>query len=427
MAAPPYFVDILTMTAARSDVAAPRRRRPEAEVLLGCARSKMQPAAARRVAQAVKEKIDWDRVIEQAFYHGTASLLFWNLSRAGAEWIPKETFAQLETAYNAFARRNLSFTGELLKLLRIFRERGIRALPLKGPALAAAAYGNVSLRIFGDLDILMPREDILKAKGILQQQGYQPQLHLTASEELEYLRSHHDYKFVRAAGGIVVELQWGITQWSFAFPFDFDEIWERRVIGSLAGAPVYNLSSEDLLLILCVHGTKHRWERLKWICDIAELVDVDREKIDWPRLLERARARGGERMLLLGLCLAQDLLETSLPEKIVARINLDSRIKSLAAQVDKALFPEGSRAGAFYDEPPIFYWKSRERMSDRWALLWKYFPEYFFRLIIPNKRDHAVVQLPPFLSVGYYLIRPVRLVLRRWRPFRDDASGKDNA
>lgn len=393
-------------------------------MLLGCARSKMQPVAARRVAQALKEKIDWDHVIEQAFYHGTGALLFWNLSRLGAEWIPKATFAQLETAYNAIARRNLSLTGELLQLLTLFRNHGIRALPIKGPALAAAAYGNVSLRIFGDLDILMPREDILKAKDLLRQQGYQPQLHLTASEEIEYLRSHHDYKFVRAAGGIVVELQWGITQWSFAFPFDFDEIWERRVIGSLAGASVYNLSSENLLLILCVHGTKHRWERLKWICDIAELVDVDRDKIDWPRLLERARAQGGERMLLLGLSLAQDLLGASLPGKIAARINMDSRIKSLAAQVDRALFPESARASAFYDEPPVFYWKARERMRDKWALLWRYFPEYFYRLVVPNKRDRAVVQLPPFLSVGYYLIRPVRLVLRRWSTYRNGSTGE---
>jgi len=412
------------MTVTGSHDVTQRRWRAEAELLLGCARSKMQPVAAHRVAQALKEKIDWDHVVEEAFRHGTASLLFWNLSRLGTECIPKATFDQLETAYNAIARWNLSLTGELLKLLNLFRTHGIRALPLKGPALAAAAYGNVSLRIFGDLDILMPREDILKGKDLLQLEGYQPKLHLTASQEVEYLRSHHDYKFVRTADGIVVELQWGITQWSFAFPLDFDEIWEHREIGSLAGAPVFNLPPETLLLILCVHGTKHRWEKLMWICDIAELVDADRDKIDWPRLLERARARGGERMLLLGLYLAQDLLGTALPGEVVARINVDSRIKSLAAQVDKALFPESSKASAFYDEHPIFYWKARERMRDKLALLWKYLPEYFFRLVVPNKKDQAVVQLPPFLSIGYYLIRPVRLVLRHWSTFRDGSSGE---
>jgi hypothetical protein len=403
---------------------APPRRRPEAELLLGCARSRMPPEAAQRVEQALKEKIDWEHVIEKAFHHGTVPLLFWNLSRLDADGIPKATLAQLENAYKAIARWNLSLTGELLKLLNLFRERGIRALPLKGPALAAAVYGNVSLRIFGDLDILMPREDILKGKDLLQQEGYQPKLHLTASQEVDYLRSHHDYKFIRTADGIVVELQWGITQWSFAFPLDFDEIWEHREIGSLAGAPIFNLPPETLLLILCVHGTKHRWEKLMWICDIAALVDAERDKIDWSRLLERARARGGERMLLLGLCLAQDLLGTELPGKVMARINMDSRIKSLATQVDEGLFRDGSSAGKLYDEHPIFYWKTRERMRDKWGLLWKYFPEYFFRLVIPNKKDQAVVQLPSFLSIGYYLIRPVRLVLRHWSTFRDGSGGE---
>ncbi|MGH7767347.1 MAG: nucleotidyltransferase domain-containing protein [Candidatus Binatia bacterium] len=386
----------------------------------------MQPVAAQRVEQALKKKIDWEHVVENAFHHGTAQLLFSNLHRLNIDGVPKTVLSQLEHSYKAVARWNLSLTGELLKLLNLFRERGIRALPLKGPALAAAAYGNLSLRMFGDLDILMSREDILKGKDLVLREGYQPKLHLTPGQETEYLRSHHDYKFVRSADGIVVELQWGITQWSFAFPLDFDEIWEHREIGSLAGAPVFNLPPETLLLILCVHGTKHRWEKLMWICDIAEFVDAGRDKIDWPRLLGRARVLGGERMLLLGLCLAQDLLGTVLPGKVAARINLDSRIKSLAAQVDEGLFRGGSSRDRLHDEHPIFYWKTRERMRDKWGLLWKYFPEYFFRLIIPNKSDRAVVQLPPFLSVGYYLIRPVRLALRRWSIFRDGPNAKGN-
>lgn len=412
----------MTATDTGSHDVTPRRWRPEAELLLGCARSRMQPVAAQRVEQALKEKIDWDHVVEDAFRHGTASLLFWNLSRLDTDGIPKATLNQLGNAYNAIARWNLSLSGELLKLLNIFRERGIRALPLKGPALAAAAYGNVSLRIFGDLDILMPREDILKAKDLLQQHGYQPQLHLTASQEIEYLRSHHDYKFVRTADGIVVELQWGITQWSFTFPFDFDEIWEGREVGSLAGASVFNLSPETLLLVLCVHGTKHRWEQLKWVCDVAELVDAYRDKVDWPRLLGQARAQGGERMLLLGLFLAHDLLGAHLPNEVVERIQKDSPVKVLADKVSGRLFREASDTDGLRDERPLFFWKVRERLRDKLAIAWRYFPEYFLVMVVPNKKDRALVHLPPFLSMGYYLLRPIRLAWESWTNFRHHAN-----
>jgi hypothetical protein len=392
----------------------PRCRRPEAELLLGCARSRIQPRAAQRVRQALKEKIDWDHIIEEVFNHGTAPLLFWNLSRLDLDGIPKATLDQLKNACKAIAQRNLSLTGELLRLLNLFRESGIRALPVKGPALAATVYGNVSLRYFGDLDILMSRDDILKAKDLLQQHGYQPKLDLTASQEIEYLRSHHDYQFVRTVDGTVVDLQWGITQWSFAFPFDFTEMWKSREVSSLAGASVFNLSSATLLLVLCVHGTKHRWEQLKWICDIAELVDISRDKIDWYRLIDQARAKGGERMLLLGLFLAHDLLGAHLPKEVMERIRNDSTVKVLADKVSGRLFRKVSRSDRLGNDRPFFFWQVRERLRDKLAIAWRYFPEYFLMIVVPNKKDHALVQLPKSLSMVYYLLRPVRLAWQLW-------------
>jgi hypothetical protein len=255
---------------------------------------------------------------------------------------------------------------------------------------------------------------MLKAKEVLMSHGYHPGLDLTAGEEAAYLESHHDYKFVRSKDSVVVEIQWGVTQWSFAFPFDFEDAWKDRQVISLAGASVLNIAPEILLLMLCVHGAKHRWEQLKWICDIAEMVDTYREKLDWDRLIDQACTLGGERMLLLGLFLAHDLLGAGLPEETLESIHNDPQVKLLAGQVSKQLFHEASNAGRLGDEPPFFYWKSRERLRDKLALLSRYFPEYFFRVMIPNKRDYAVLRLPSFLSTSYYLIRPVRLVWEHW-------------
>jgi Uncharacterised nucleotidyltransferase len=400
-----------------SNLAIPCNGHPEAELLLCCARTRIGPDTAERVRQLLKEQIDWNYLIEIASYHGTIPLLFWNLSRLAPDDVPETTLNQLKAASNAIACRNLSLTGELLKLLNRFRDRGIRALPLKGPALADAAYGNLSLRQFCDLDILVPKDDMLKAKEVLVLQGYHPKLDLTAGEEAAYLESHHDYKFVRPKDSVVVEIQWGVTQWSFAFPFDFEDAWKRREAVSVAGASVPNLAPEALLLMLCVHGTKHRWEQLKWICDIAQIVDTYREKLDWDRLMDQACALGGERMVLLGLFLAHDLLRAELPEETLERIHNDPQVKLLAGQVSKRLFHEASNPARLGDETPFFYWKSRERLRDKWALLWRYFPEYFFRMMVPNERDEAFLVVPSFLSSSYYLIRPIRLVREHWSNF----------
>jgi len=410
--------------ASKSNLAIPPNRRPEAELLLCCARTQLAADTTERVGRVLKERIDWNYLMHDALYHGTIPLLFWNLSRLAPDDVPKTTLNQLKAASNAIACWNLSLTGELLKLLNLFSERGIRALPLKGPVLAAAAYGNLAFRQFCDLDILVPKEDMLKAKEVLMLEGYHPKLDLTAGEEAAYLESHHDYKFVRPKDGVVVEIQWGVTQWSFAFPFDFEDAWKYRQVISVAGASVLNIAPEILLLMLCVHGTKHRWEQLKWICDIAEIVDTYREKLDWDRLMDQACNLGGERMLLLGLSLSSDLLGARLPDALVKKIANNCSVKSLAGQVIGRLFGDRSNPNLLVEleEGPFFFWSARERWRDKLAIAWRYFPEYFHRLIVPNNGDKEFLKLPPSLSLGYYLVHPVRLMKDYWSESRRRAA-----
>ena len=400
--------------ASKSNLPIPANRHAEAELLLCCARTHIGPDTAERVRQLLKEQIDWNYLIGIASYHGTIPLLFWNLTRLASDDVPKTPLYSLKASSNAIACWNLSLAGELLKLLNVLRERGIRALPLKGPALAASAYGNVSLRQFCDLDILVSKPDMLKAKEVLISQGYDPDLKLTAEEEGAYLECHHDYKFVRSKDSVVVEIQWGITQWSLTFPIDFDDLWKRREKMSLARVEVASLPLDDSLLVLCVHGTKHHWSQLKWVCDIAEFVRTYSEKIDWQCLLARARIKGGERMVLLGLSLAQDLLGAQCPKEVGERLKENQNIKYLVREVLRKLF--GSRVGSerLRDETPFFYWRVRERWQDKLTLLRKYLPGYFSRMVVPNGNDHKFLHLPRFLGALYYTVRPARLIYRCW-------------
>ncbi|MCA9471117.1 MAG: nucleotidyltransferase family protein [Nitrospira sp.] len=55
---------------------------------------------------------------------------------------------------------------------------------------------------------------------------------------------------------------------------------------SIYDTQVRSLRAEELLLILCVHGSKHVWEELKWVCDVTELIRA--QQIGWMRLLQLA-------------------------------------------------------------------------------------------------------------------------------------------
>src|SRR2546430_3203484 len=76
------------------------------------------------------------------------------------------------------ARRNLLMLWELLEILDLFTEQGIRALPYKGPVLAAIEYGNLAARTFCDLDILVRKEDATRARDLLVARGYVREHHL---------------------------------------------------------------------------------------------------------------------------------------------------------------------------------------------------------------------------------------------------------
>jgi hypothetical protein len=215
------------------------------------------------------------------------------------------------------------------------------------------------LRQFGDLDILVRKPDVRRATALLQEQGYRwwDQRPLTLLPR--YRRVN---ELLSADGHVLVELHWALTSWTFYFPLEPTRLWGRCTQVTLQGTLVRSLASEDLLLFLCVHGAKHHWQRLAWICDVAELLRT--VKIDWGRLLDQASRLGGRRMLGLGVWLAQTLLGAALPMDVQHRLYADPVIPALAEEVSVRLFANPSRPLAAWDRPP-FYLRLRERWQDR--------------------------------------------------------------
>jgi hypothetical protein len=142
--------------------------------------------------------------------------------------------------------------------------------------------------------------------------------------------------------------------------------------------PVRSLAPEDLLLILCVHGAKHYWSRLGWICDVAALLRAS-PQLGWKRVIEQACQLGGKRMLALGLYLAHELLGASLPEVVWRWVQTDDVVPWLATQVRLRLFAVTASPPAAWDHP-AFYLGLRERMRDRLPC----FPYLAYRTLLPE-------------------------------------------
>ena len=347
---------------------------PESELLLCCARTHVEAREMERLRELLQTNIDWQYVVQQASRHAVLPLLYWNLQRFCQDAVPEPILEHLHHAFHAQARHSLLLNSTLLSLLSLFEAHGIPALPYKGPVLAAVAYGNLLWRQFSDLDLLVPPHELRRAQELLLARGYRqiPPLHAQPGRLSETFQKLYERlrdtcrkvcELVSADGQVIVELHSQITSWTFFFPLEPAYLWKCCETTILTGVPVRNLPPEETLLILCVHGAKHRWWRLGWICDIAELLRAH-PHLNWHRVMEEGDRRGGRRMLLLGLLLAHGLLGALVPPDIARRMAADRHVVWLAAKVREQLFMPTEHDCAAV-ERPFFFLRLRERLRDK--------------------------------------------------------------
>lgn len=380
--------------------------RPEIKLLLCCARTCINSEVATRIKTLLHQQLDWDYLLQIAMRRGAIPLLYWNLNATHAPGVPGNILNQLRNYFLANAQKNLLLTKELLKLLAIFEAHQIPAIPYKGPILAASVYGNLSLRQFNDLDILVSQQDLPKAKKILIAQGYRSLTNLDDNLKApSFQASAYNLKFQRNDGKIdLLELHWRVTPPYFSYSFELESFWKRLKPVSLGGVVVRSFSPEDLLLVLCIHGAKDDWRRLGWVCDVAELIK-SQEMLNWDWIVNQANKLGCERMLYLGLFMAHHLLETALPQEVWAKIQADPMIKLLAQQMCDQLFAEEIIPVSGIKRH-IYYLRLRERWRDKIVYL-----AYQARSkASPNTKDQTLLPLPTTLSLLYYPLRPMRLI-----------------
>ena len=374
--------------------------RPEAELLLCCARARLEPEQADRIRRLAGDGIDWNALVEMGKVHAVAQMLYVHLRDACPDAVPGPVMDDLRAYFQGNAHQSLLLTGELLAILDLLDEHGIPAIPYKGPVLAASAYGNLALRQFGDLDLLVHPEDIPRAREVLLGSGYEAQVQMTASQERAYLRRQGDVGLVRADGRVTVEIHSRMSPPYWSFPGDPAYWWCHLTTVSLGHRQVPSLAPEALLLFLCIHNAKHSGERLIWTCDVAELIR-SHQNLDWEQVLRDAAELRCKRILSLGLLLAADLLDAPLPPEVYRHASSDVVARQLAGQVHGVLFPEENDRRVILQRA-LFRLRTRERLADR--------VQYGVRLattLTPD--DWASISLPSALFPLYYVIRAGRL------------------
>jgi hypothetical protein len=381
---------------------------PELEILLRlCARSltDLPPGA----------QINWNRLLQVAERHRVMPLLYANLKRVDMGDVPPEVMSVLRGDVQSNAGRTLQLAGELRRLLIEFERAQIPVIAFKGIALAAMVYGDLSLRDAGDLDLLVHRDDVVRAADLLVRLGHRTGYPTASPREAEYLTSltgerreeylfaHSEHHLVYPPTQLNVDLHWALSLREFAVELDLAGMWRRARPVQVAGREVLTFSPEDLLIVLCLNGAKDAWGRIDRICDVAQVLRRF-EMLDWPRVFEQVRSCGTARMLHVGLLLASDLLSAPMAPLARERAAADVRAVRLASDIRRRLLDSGTGASLSAAGRVAFDLLMRERWRERAG--------YCLGHLRPGVGDWAAVPLPQRLSFLHYLIRPFRLAGR---------------
>ena len=375
---------------------------------------RLEPDDRARIAALVDRGVDWALVLRLARDNRVDALLQHGLADA----IPGAVPADVEASLGAYRAANLVRNQRRLALLTelgtALERDGIPFLVFKGPVLASEFYGDLGLRFFWDLDVLVRPRDVARAGARLVERGLRRPLARSHREDRFLSRYHYAHAFEHPTEELEVDLHWRLFPPNFAMAIDEEGVWARAVFCPIGGVALPTLSPEDTLLHLAVHGAKEEWRRLQMLCDVAELLRARPGALDADAGRRRATAQGAGRMLRLAAQLAHEGLGAPLSDQARAAIAADPVVAELARHVWPGLEDRTRRSSVF--RVTRFRRLAHERRRDQ--------VRYVLRTALRPRWAHVRALPVPFALRALYV--PLRLVhdacvLPFWRLVRPAA------
>ena len=396
------------------------------QLLLAFLRQALHPIADAQSLIPSHIAVCWPRLLSLAHRHEVLPLL--NLGLRNVSGVPAPVRRWLQIYCRKVIAQNLRLASELVSLVELLEASKVAVVPFKGPAWTVTLYGNLAIRQITDLDIFIDKSQAGLIFELLTARGYVLSAKSKARSSDQIRLNDKDVELLHCETGVLLEVHWAVCEPWFDRRLCSLNLWKPVSTMSLLNRSVPLPSPEDLVFLLAIHGFRHRWESLKWVCDIAAAVRAFPD-LNWAALLSKAARLSRKRMVLLPLAIVQQLFNTPLPDCVLTAIAQDPNVTALATQLQKAHYATNDASSS----NPIrrFVYLEGLRMRSRESFLERLSrtATLFLALFKPSDKDRQYFSSRPLPEPLYWLIRPFRLlnnygvasvleVLRRISPLR---------
>ena len=348
--------------------------------------------------EVIEEQQQWDELFKRANLHGILPLVF-NTLKSPTLDIDESVLSSFKQGTLEIAKENMLMSAELLRITKLLNAQDIKVTSFKGPVLSFMIHKDITLRQYSDIDILIDKRDMYTAAQLLINSGYSTDIDLKFLKNKQFIIASKDLAFIHAPSGVNLELHWKLFDPKFAIKSN-DFFTSTQNI-KLLNTTLKTFDTTNLLVYLCMHGSKHYWERIEWIVDIDRLV---REyEIDWDVVQEQSVKLEIKTLVYVGLSISSKFFNTPIPEALHKDMNEHN---SLVSQIIQTI----------YDDE-ISIEKDREKINLKNIIRHSSFKDSnsatlkakIHSYLQLKTGDIILVNLPSYLTWFYYPLRLFRL------------------